>query len=150
MATKPKQPLASAPLYGRVREILEAARAGVVRTVNTTQVVANWLIGREIVEEEQQGRHRAEYGLKLVTQLSEQLTTAYGRGWSAQNLFYMKQFYLSYPSLLPASGILHAVRGEFPQAAIVHAARGESASALSNHSEIWQPGALHANLSWTH
>ena len=71
--------MASAPLYGRVREILEAARAGVVRTVNTTQVVANWLIGREIVEEEQQGRHRAEYGLKLVTQLSEQLTTAYGR-----------------------------------------------------------------------
>ena len=150
MATKPKQPLASAPLYGRVREILEAARAGVVRTVNTTQVVANWLIGREIVEEEQQGRRRAEYGLQLVTQLSEQLTTTYGRGWSAQNLFYMKQFYLSYPSLLPASGILHAVRGEFPEAAIVHAARGESASALSNHSEIWQPGALHAHLSWTH
>ncbi len=80
MATKPKQPPASAPLYGRVREILETARAGVVRTVNTTQVVANWLIGREIVEEEQQGRHRAEYGLQLVTQLSEQLTTAYGRG----------------------------------------------------------------------
>ena len=150
MTTKPKQRMASAPLYGRVREILEAARAGVVRTVNTTQVVANWLIGREIVEEEQQGRHRAEYGLQLVTQLSEQLTTAYGRGWSAQNLFYMKQFYLSYPGLLPASGILHAVSGEFPQAAIVHAARGESASALSNHSEIWQPGALHANLSWTH
>ena len=150
MATKPKQPLASAPLYGRVREILEAARAGVVRTVNTTQVVANWLIGREIVEEEQQGRRRAEYGLQLVTQLSEQLTTTYGRGWSAQNLFYMKQFYVSYPSLLPASGILHAVRGEFPQAAIVHAARGESASAISNHSENWQPGALHAHLSWTH
>ena len=150
MTTKPKQRMASAPLYGRVREILEAARAGVVRTVNTTQVVANWLIGREIVEEEQQGRRRAEYGLQLVTQLSEQLTTTYGRGWSAQNLFYMKQFYLSYPSLLPASGILHAVRGEFPEAAIVHAARGESASALSNHSEIWQPGALHAHLSWTH
>ena len=150
MTTKPKQRMASAPLYGRVREILETARAGVVRTVNTTQVVANWLIGREIVEEEQQGRHRAEYGLQLVTQLSEQLTTAYGRGWSAQNLFYMKQFYLSYPGLLPASGILHAVRGEFPQAAIVHAARGESVSAISNHSENWQPGALHAHLSWTH
>ena len=54
--------MTSAPLYGRVREILEAARAGVVRTVNTTQVVANWLIGREIVEQEQQGWHRAEYG----------------------------------------------------------------------------------------
>lgn len=90
------EPSTPALWYGRVREILEAARAGVVRTVNTTQVIANWLIGREIVEQEQQGRHRVEYGLQLVTQLSEQLTTAYSRG-AAQNLFYMKQFYLSYP-----------------------------------------------------
>lgn len=42
-------------LYRRIREILEAARTGVARSVNTAQVVANWLIGREIVEEEQQG-----------------------------------------------------------------------------------------------
>jgi hypothetical protein len=43
------------PLYQRVREILESARVGVARSVNTTQVVANWLIGREIVEKEQNG-----------------------------------------------------------------------------------------------
>jgi len=45
-----------------VREILDTARAGVARTVNTTQVAANWLIGREIVEEEQRGQRRAGYG----------------------------------------------------------------------------------------
>ena len=46
-------------IYDRIREILESARAGVARTVNTTQVMANWLIGREIVEEEQKGKARA-------------------------------------------------------------------------------------------
>jgi len=46
-------------VYQRIREILESARAGVARTVNTTQVVANWLIGREIVEGQQRGRKRA-------------------------------------------------------------------------------------------
>ncbi|MDD2991289.1 MAG: hypothetical protein PHI64_20320 [Zoogloea sp.] len=44
------------PLYGRVREILESARSNIARTVNTTQVIANWLIWREIVEEEQSAR----------------------------------------------------------------------------------------------
>jgi len=43
------------PLYTRVREILESARTRIARSVNTTQVVANWLVGREIVEEEQTG-----------------------------------------------------------------------------------------------
>jgi hypothetical protein len=46
-------------LYERIRQILESARSSVARTVNTTQVVANWLIGREIVEEEQRGKRRA-------------------------------------------------------------------------------------------
>lgn len=48
-----------APLYQRIRRILESARTGVARSVNTTQVVANWLIGREIVEEEQRGHRKA-------------------------------------------------------------------------------------------
>ena len=95
-----KEVRGAAPLYGRVCEILDAARAHVARTVNTTQVTANWLIGREMVEEEQRGKRRADYGRKLVVQLSAQLTTAYGKGWSAQSLFYMKQFYLAYPGLM--------------------------------------------------
>ncbi len=46
-------------LYQRIRQILESARVGVARTVNTTQVYANWLIGREIVEEDQRCKRRA-------------------------------------------------------------------------------------------
>ena len=85
-----KGAVAEPPLYGRVCEILDTARAHIARTVNTTQVMANWLIGREMVEEEQRGKRRANYGQQLVAQLSAQLPLAYGRGWSPQNLFYMK------------------------------------------------------------
>jgi len=51
------------PVYERIREILESAKTAVARSVNTTQVVVSWLVGREIVEEEQRGKHRADYGL---------------------------------------------------------------------------------------
>lgn len=139
-------------LYDRVREILESARLGVARTVNTAQVVANWLIGREIVEEEQRGRRRARYGEQLIAQLSERLIAGYGRGWSAQSLSYMKQFYLNYPALIPANAILHAVRGELPSIANFHAVRGESAAGAEPApvSGDWMPGGLHPSLSWTH
>ena len=132
------------PLYDRVREIIESARAAAARSVNTTQVVSNWLIGREIAEEEKRGRARADYGSRLIEDLSRAMAKAYGPGYSKQNLFYMVQFYRAYPGLLPSGRILHAVRGELPApgpgGSIVHAARGQS----------WKPGSLHSSLSWTH
>ncbi|MDQ0082595.1 hypothetical protein J2W35_002954 [Variovorax boronicumulans] len=91
---------AAQPLFSRVREILDAARAGVARTVNTTQVAANWLIGREIVEEEQRGRRRAGYGAKLLAELSTRLNAEFGRGYSVDNLEAFRQFYLDYPQLI--------------------------------------------------
>lgn len=56
--------------YGRIREILQSAAASVARSVNTAQVVSYWLIGREIVQEEQRGSKRAEYGQRLLGHLS--------------------------------------------------------------------------------
>jgi predicted nuclease of restriction endonuclease-like (RecB) superfamily len=163
-------------LYERIRQILESAQTNMARTVNTTQVVANWLIGREIVEEEQRGHNRAEYGHQLIEQLSEQLKADFGGGYSTQNLFYMRQFYHSYPSLIPSSEILHALRGKSSAKSVVteklHALRGRSdAPDFSDASprkltlptispvldishalrgQSWQPGQLHPNLSWTH
>lgn len=125
------------PLYRRIREILESARAGAARSVNTTQVVANWLIGREIIEEEQKGR-RAEYGKRVIESLAARISKDYGAGYSVQSLFYMKQFYLSYPQLCSGAPILHALRGELKRKG--YAARSRS----------WWPGRLHPNLSWTH
>lgn len=98
------------PLYHRVREIIESARAGAARSVNTAQVVSNWLIGREIVEEEQRGNRRAEYGARLLQDLGVRLTQEYGRGYSAPNLRYFRQFFIAYSGLLDASQICHALR----------------------------------------
>ena len=154
MTTKSKS-----PLYRRIRQILESAQARVARTVNTTQVVANWLIGLEIVEEEQKGRRRAGYGERLLRDLAEAIQKEYGSGYGLTNLKLFKKFYLEYPGL---TGIQkgHAVRDFFilgPTPEISgkgHAARdllsmpAEFSSAQSNKS--WQPGVLHANLSWTH
>ncbi|MEN8758018.1 MAG: PDDEXK nuclease domain-containing protein [Desulfobacterales bacterium] len=140
-------------LYNRIRMILESARSGVLRTVNTTQVIANWLVGREIVEEEQHGKRRASYGKKAIEALSKKLQTTFGQGYSVQNLFYMRQFYLTYPDLLPNKPILHATRGELVNMAahfqdeMFHAMRGTSADALGRHIS---PGTLNPGMSWTH
>ena len=116
-------------------------RANIARSVNTTQVVANWLIGREIVEEEQKGQDRAEYGEELLKGLSRQLGGEYGRGFSVSALQYMRAFFHCYPTLLEKQ---HAprVESQFEVSAtkISHAARRKS----------WQPGRLHPSLSWTH
>ncbi|MFH0939962.1 MAG: PDDEXK nuclease domain-containing protein [Planctomycetota bacterium] len=136
---------ASAALYGRIREILESARAGVARSVNTTQVVANWLVGREIVEEEQKGARRAGYGERLIAELSDRLLKNYGKGYSVNNLEHFRALYLIYPELL-RNQISHAPSGKSVKAidvlpsVIFHAPRAES----------WKPGWLHSNLSWTH
>ena len=101
MATKKKKSAAKpTPLFDRVREILESARVNVARTVNTTQVVANWLIGREIVEEEQRGKKRADYGHKALADLSARLGREYRRGYSVDNLEAFRQFYLDYSRLI--------------------------------------------------
>lgn len=115
-----------APIYERIREILESARATVARSVNTTQVVANWLIGREIVEEEQKGHGRAEYGEVLLQSLSGQLSREYGRGYSVSALQYMRAFFHAYPALLEKQ---HALRVESRigfTTNIQHAARAKS------------------------
>lgn len=137
----------SLPIYERIRQILDSARANVARSVNTTQVAANWLIGREIVEEEQRGRRRADYGRRLVETLSARITEDFGSGYSIQNLFYFKQFYITYPNLIAIKKNLHATRGESlgePPSEKLHALRGEL------EKESWTPGQLHPSLSWTH
>lgn len=131
------------PLYGRVREILESARSNIARTVNTTQVVANWLIGREIVEEEQAGKRRADYGAKLLADLSERLGRDYGRGYSVDNLESFRQFYLEYPQL-----ISETVPRNLAVPVISETLSRKSIG--TNGADAWQPGILNPNLSWSH
>ena len=86
----------------RVTAILDGARASAIRAVNVGLVAACWEIGRELVEEEQAGAERADYGAALIRQLAAQLTRVYGRGYSVSNLKQMRKFYLSCRDRVPA------------------------------------------------
>ena len=91
--------------YKDIQTILEKARSKSFKVVNTAMVQAYWHIGKVIVEEEQRGKQRAEYGKALLEGLSEKLSRDYGEGFNITNLKYMRQFYLAFP-------IRHAPRGE--------------------------------------
>jgi hypothetical protein len=78
-------------------DVLEAARRTSARAVNDVMTAAYWEIGRRIVEYEQGGAERAEYGSQLVRRLSDDLTQRFGRGFSTDNLELMRRFYHKYP-----------------------------------------------------
>ena len=99
-------------LSDRVHRILDSARRHVARSVNSAQVLANWLIGREIVEEEQGGAERAAYGENLIPELARRLKKEGVKGYSATNLWLCRQFHLDYPQLLETE-IGHALRKQF-------------------------------------
>jgi len=84
-------------LLDRIGEILVKARTAVVREINKAQVLAYWEIGREIVEFEQKGKARAEYGEELLKRLSADLSAKFGKGFSERNLRNMRAFYLNFP-----------------------------------------------------
>lgn len=89
-------------LYGKIRNdivgLLQAARAASARSVNALMTATYWEIGHRIVEFEQQGQERAEYGEALIKQLAEDLSRQFGRGFGAVNLSQMRRFYLEWPT----------------------------------------------------
>ncbi|MCK4398510.1 MAG: DUF1016 family protein [Methanophagales archaeon] len=84
--------------YQNIRAILEKARSTAYRAVNFAMVHAYWEVGRIIVEEEQRGAERAEYGKGLIKELSIRLTKDYGRGFDESNLRNMRLFYQTFPN----------------------------------------------------
>ena len=84
-------------LLGDVRAILDQARKKVYASVNIAMVQCYWQIGRRIVEAEQHGQRRADYGEGIIRALSHNMTNEFGRGFSYANLKNFRQFYLVYP-----------------------------------------------------
>jgi predicted nuclease of restriction endonuclease-like (RecB) superfamily len=84
-------------LYARVREILTLARDRAWQAVNTAMVEAYWEVGRVIVEDEQAGKGRADYGKRVLEGLAQRLTVEFGKGFDQSNLRNMRTFFLSYP-----------------------------------------------------
>ncbi|MFZ3223412.1 MAG: PDDEXK nuclease domain-containing protein [Rugosibacter sp.] len=89
--------MSAAPLLGQLRQLIAQARTQALRAVDSIQVRTCWEIGRHIVEFEQGGQARAEYGKRLLPMLAEQLTAEFGKGFDASNLRYMRMFYLAFP-----------------------------------------------------
>lgn len=89
----------SLSLVNDVRSIIDNGRKQAYGAVNSAMVETYWHIGRRIVEEEQHGEQRAEYGKQLIKQLSITLTREYGKGFSARYLAYFRKFYLTVPDI---------------------------------------------------
>ena len=95
-------------IFGDVSSIIDEARRTAARSVNAVMTAAYWMIGQHIVEFEQSGEERAEYGTALVERLAVDLTERFGRGFSRQNIWQMRLFYQSYPP----EQILQTLSGE--------------------------------------
>jgi predicted nuclease of restriction endonuclease-like (RecB) superfamily len=153
---KPKQNKATSPiensliqvghggLMDRVVSILEQARVNVARSVNSNMVIAYWLVGREVVVALQGGEDRAEYGERLLGELSEQLTKRYKRGFSVTNLRYFRLLYQAFSDRTPE--IHHSTSDEL-EANTQEAVLDDLTRALkkTNQRKGFSP-----DLSWTH
>ncbi len=89
--------LTNKPLLEEIKNLLHISRQHLQQTVNTTMVQTYWNIGWLIVEDEQKGKERAEYGKKQLEAIAESLTQEFGKGFDARNLRKMRQFYLTFP-----------------------------------------------------
>ena len=92
----PLQRLDKSELFDNIKILLTEARKSIVRNINQTMVYTYFEVGRMIVEDEQKGENRAEYGLKVLEELSRRLTKEFGKGFSQRNLEQMRLFYLTY------------------------------------------------------
>ncbi len=92
-------------LFDNIKKLLQDARRSVVQTINSTMVYTYFRIGGMIVEEQQKGKERAEYGKETLKTLSKQLTEEFGKGFSVYNLERMRNFYNLYKSRISASAM---------------------------------------------
>ena len=97
--------IVSEKLYRSVKKVVDASYRFVSVAANAALVKRNWEIGRLIVEDEQGGKRKADYGKAVLEGLASRLTVEYGEGYTLTNLKYMRQFYLAFP-------IGHALRDE--------------------------------------
>ena len=89
-------------MVDELRKLIRTARRTASTTVNALQVLTNFEIGRRIVEQEQKGKARADYGKALLKELSERLTDEFGKGFSERNLQLFRRFYTEFASRVPA------------------------------------------------
>lgn len=104
--SKIEKGIESSMVYLQIKELMKNARKQISVKINNILVQTYWEIGKIIIEDEQENSERAEYGKKLLKELSKKLTNEYGKGFSRSNLQNMRQFYLKYPICQTLSGKL--------------------------------------------
>ena len=132
-------------LVSELRGLIESARRTVVTTVNSLQVLTNFEIGRRIVEHEQKGAERAEYGKELLKELAVRLNEEFGKGFSRTNLQAMRNFFLLWQDRDPR--ICQKASGK-----LIGNAIGQKPSDQSAPKEIFQKASEKSpfTLSWSH
>ena len=95
-----------AQLVSQISDLWDNARTQAISAVNTSLLTASWHTGEYIVEYEQKGQLKAEYGKQLLTNLSKDLTHRLGKGYSRSNLFNMRLFYTHFPKIQTVPGKL--------------------------------------------
>lgn len=129
-----------ASLFKKSKNLIDNARSNMGQMVNAITVITSFLLGRYIVEQEQQGQERAKYGSKVIDSLSAYLTNEYGRGFSRSNVAGMRQFYMTYKDR--EDEIIQLQIGQLGQGiGIVQSGVGQLDVAYSK---------LPFKLSWTH
>jgi hypothetical protein len=93
-------------LIDHIATTIQRARENVVNVINAELVKANWEIGKHIVEFEQNGKEKAEYGSSLLTNLAKDLKSKFGKGYSKSTIYLCRQFYLKYQKFQTVSGKL--------------------------------------------
>jgi predicted nuclease of restriction endonuclease-like (RecB) superfamily len=94
-------------LLATIKTLIQDARHSIAKKVNNEILQTYWLIGKAIVEYEQSGKERADYGKELIINLSKRLTVEIGKGFSRSNLIYMRLFYLNYPNFQISVTVSH-------------------------------------------
>lgn len=133
-----------ADIVGGIVDLLDAARRASARSVNSIMTATYWEIGRRIVECEQAGERRAEYGAEVLKRLSADLSERFGRGFSRRNLEQMRLFFLGWPE----PGVPEVEIAQTPSAKSVFApAKAQTPSALSTPDHRFAP---RFPLPWSH
>lgn len=136
-------------LLSDIRKLILSARRDAVHSVDLLQALTNSEIGRRIIEHEQQGAERAEYGKALLKELATDLTAEFGNGFSKHNLLYMQQFYVTYRS----RQIAQTVSAQLPlisQKPFGPSQKSEAVPRKVVPSEKTQTSSAQFKLSWSH
>jgi len=103
-------------LYGQIEEIVTEKKNKVAYQINNTMLETYFLIGKLIVENEQNGNVKAEYGKQVLNELSKRLTQKFGSGFSLTNMKFMRKFYLVYQKGQPLADQFEKVQKQQPVA----------------------------------